>query len=171
MLALHWLTLLLVIVAFALVELKGYAARGSDLRSALLRLHYLTGLTIFALTLLRLGVRAVTTVPAPEPPPPRWMRLSAKGAHFALYAILIALPLLGWLALSAKSQPVHLFFGELPLAPFELDPGLAKPLRAWHARIANAGYFLIGFHAAAAMAHHYLLRDNALARMLLRTKT
>ena len=52
------------------------------------------------------------------------------------------------------------------MAPIELDPGLAKPLRAWHARIANAGYALIGLHAAAALVHHYVLRDNALARVL-----
>ena len=64
------------------------------------------------------------------------------------------------------AAPVHLFFFDLPVAPIELDPGLAKPLRAWHARIANAGYALIGLHAAAALVHHYVLRDNALARVL-----
>ena len=86
--------------------------------------------------------------------------------HIILYALLIALPLLGWLALNAKAEPVYLFFFELLLAPIELDPALARPLRTWHVRIANAGYVLIGLHAAAALIHHYRLRDNAFVRML-----
>ena len=90
--------------------------------------------------------------------------------HALLYLTLLLLPLLGWLALSAKAQPVHLFYVDLPLAPFDLDPDWAKPLRAWHARIANAGYALIGLHAAAALVHHYVFRDNVLARMLPRLR-
>ena len=166
LIALHWLTFLLVVFAFALAELKGYTARGSDLRSTMLHLHYLTGLLVFALTWARLVLRISTSVPMSQPVAPRWLRLAAMSIQLMLYATLIALPLLGWLALSAKAKPVQLFFFELPLAPIELDLELAKPLRAWHARVANVGYALIGLHGTAALVHHYVLRDNALVRML-----
>ena len=166
LIALHWLTFMLVVVSYSLAELKGMAERGSDLRGAMLHLHYLTGLLIFALTWLRLALRTSTVIPVSQPVSPRWLRLGAMSIHVVLYAILIALPLLGWLALSAKAQPVQLFFFDLPFAPIDLDPGLARPLRTWHARIANAGYFLIGLHAAAALIHHYFLRDNTLSRVL-----
>lgn len=166
LITLHWLTFTLVVVAYTLAELKGFPARGSDLRGAMLHLHYLTGLLVFALTWLRIALRTAASVPGSHPFPPRWLRLASMSIHLSLYAILIALPLLGWLALSAKAQPVHLFFFDLPFAPIELDPSLARPLRMWHVRIANAGYVLIGLHAAAALVHHYALRDNALTRIL-----
>ena len=166
LIALHWLVFILVVTAYALTELKSFAERGSDLRSAMLRLHYLTGITVFALTWLRLAVRTLGTRPPVAPLPPRWLHAVATLFHIALYAMLIALPLLGWLALTAKAEPIHLFFFDLPFAPIELGPELARPLRAWHARVANAGYALIGLHAGAALFHHYVLRDNALVRML-----
>ena len=67
---------------------------------------------------------------------------------------------------SDAKSPILLDVGDVILAPIELDPELAKPLRAWHARIANVGYALIGLHGTAALVHHYVLRDNALVRML-----
>ena len=166
LMVLHWLTFMLVTLAYALAELKGFTDRGSNLRAAMLHLHYLNGLLVFTLTWVRLALRTSASVPVSQPIPPRWLRLAAMSIHIVLYTILIALPLLGWLALSAKADPVHLFFFDLPLAPIDLDPALARPLRTWHARIANAGYALIGLHAAAALIHHYVLRDNALVRML-----
>ena len=166
LIALHWLTFTLVVAAYALAELKGFTARGSEMRIAMLALHYLTGMLIFALTWLRLALRLTVVVADAQPVPTRAMLWAASCLHVFLYAILFALPVLGWLALSAKAQPVHLFFFDMPFAPVELDPAWAKPLREWHGRIANVGYALIGLHAASALLHHYVLRDNALLRML-----
>lgn len=86
---------MLVVVSYSLAELKGLTERGSDLRSAMLHLHYLTGLLIFALTWLRLALRTSMAAPVSNPVPPRWFRLVAMSFHVVLYAILIALPLLG----------------------------------------------------------------------------
>ena len=140
--------------------------RGSHLRSAMLHLHYLTGLLIFVLTWLRFILQTQAFVPPSEPAPPRGLQLVTLFIHIVLYAIPIALPVLGWLALSAKAAPVQLFVFDRPLAPFALDPALAKPLGGWHERIANVGYALIGIHAAAALIHHFVLRDNTFAPML-----
>ena len=84
-------------------------ARGSDLRSAMRHLHYLTGLLIFVLTWLRFILWTQAFVPPSEPAPPRGLQLVTLFIHIVLYAIPIAQPALGWLALSAKAAPVLLF--------------------------------------------------------------
>ncbi len=73
--------------------------------------------------------------------------------------------LLGWLILSAESRPVPFFRIELPALIGE-NKALAEQLEEVHETVGNVGYFLIGMHAVAALAHHYLNRDNTLVRML-----
>ena len=85
--------------------------------------------------------------------------------HLALYAFMIGMPLLGWLAVSAKGDPVAFYGLQLPLLIGQ-DKGLSRSLKEVHEAIGTAGYFLIGLHAAAALLHHYVLRDNTLVRML-----
>ena len=162
---LHWLMLILIAVAYALMELKSIAPRGSDLRLNMASAHYLLGLSIFALVWVRLGLRITGTVPPIDPLPAAWEIAFARGMHWFFYAFLIALPLLGWLALSAKGKPVHLFVFDLPF-PIGRDDALAKRLKEVHETLARVGYFAIGLHAAAALFHHYFRHDSTLKRML-----
>ena len=162
---LHWLMFVLVAASFALMELKTFAPRGSDLRGNMAVLHYAFGLIVFALTGVRLVLRLGAVVPSIEPALPVWQARIAKILHGLLYAFMIILPVLGWLALSAKGRPVHLFFFDLPF-PVEPDDDLARQLKQLHETIAKVGYFLIGLHAAAALFHHYVRRDDTLERML-----
>jgi cytochrome b561 len=69
------------------------------------------------------------------------------------------------LILSAENKAVPFFGLQLPALIGE-NKDLAKQLEEVHELIGNVGYFLIGIHAAAALVHHYVQRDNALARML-----
>jgi cytochrome b561 len=85
--------------------------------------------------------------------------------ELAIYVFMIAMPLLGWLVLSGENQPVPLFGVQLPALMGE-NKALAKQLEEIHGTIGDIGYFLIGLHAAAALAHHYFHRDNTLVRML-----
>ncbi|MFD2378578.1 cytochrome b [Ottowia pentelensis] len=85
--------------------------------------------------------------------------------HWALYGFLIVMPLLGWLTLSAKGQPIPFFGLELP-ALMGPDRATAKNLEGIHELIGNLGFFLIGLHAVAALWHHYFMRDDTLERML-----
>jgi cytochrome b561 len=85
--------------------------------------------------------------------------------HLALYLFLIAMPLLGWLALSATGKPVPFFGLQLP-ALVGADKALADSLKEIHETIGTVGYYLVGLHAAAALFHHYGMRDNTLPRML-----
>jgi cytochrome b561 len=165
MILMHWLIFILVAVGYALMELKSFAPRGSDLRSNMAALHYLLGLLVLVLVFARLMLRMSGTIPPIEPAVSAFQAAFAKFMHWFLYAFLIAMPVLGWLALSAKGRPVHLFFFDLPF-PIDTDDGLAKQLKRWHEYIANAGYFAIGLHAAFALFHHYIKRDTTLKRML-----
>ena len=78
---------------------------------------------------------------------------------------MIVMPLLGWLILSGENKPVPFFGAQLPVLIGE-NKDLAKQLEEVHEVVGNVGYFLIGIHAAAALAHHYIQRDNTLTRML-----
>lgn len=85
--------------------------------------------------------------------------------HLGLYALMIGLPLLGWLTLSAAGKPIPFFGLELP-ALIGADKKLAGDLKELHETLAVAGYWLIGLHAAAALFHQYVRRDGTLQRML-----
>ncbi len=161
---LHWLMLLLIVAVYATMELKSIFAKGSPSREAMAIWHYTLGLSVFLLVWVRLLIRFSGFDPVIEPALPAWQVLLARVAHWALYVLMIGLPLLGWLTLSAKGTPVPFFGLELP-ALIGQGKGLAKWLKDIHEATATAGYFLLGLHAVAALYHHYLRRDNTLRLM------
>ena len=85
------------------------------------------------------------------------------GAAFGLAQAIM--PLLGWLLLSAKGKPIPFFGLQLP-ALIGTDKPLAENLEEIHEFIGTLGYYLIGLHTVAALAHHYFMRDDTLLRML-----
>ena len=162
---LHWFMLILLIAVYASMELRDLYPKGSAPREAMKTWHYMLGLTVLALAMLRLAVQLIGPVPAISPRSTKWMGASASMMKVALYLLMISMPLLGWLLLSAKGTPIP-FFG-LHLAPLiNENKALAELIKELHETVAAAGYFLIGAHAAAALYHHYLLRDDTLRRML-----
>lgn len=162
---LHWLMLLLIAAVYALMELRGYFPRGSDTREAMKQWHYMLGLSVLGLTLLRLAINAAGPHPRISPPPLPWVGLSAKLMHLALYLLMLGMPLIGWLLLSAEGEPIPFFGLQLPALVSESEQ-LAELFEEIHEFVATAGYFLIGFHAAAALFHHYRVGDDTLRRML-----
>ena len=120
------------------------------------------GLSVFVLVWARLAARAAS---GSRPSPRTWSGALAAAVHIALYALMAAMPLMGWLVLSAEGDPVPFFGLTLPpLAP--PNEGLAERVEDLHATVGVAGYWLIGLHAAASLFHHYILRDGTLRRML-----
>lgn len=160
--ALHWLMLLLLAAVYACIELRVLFERGSDLREGIKAWHFSLGLCVLALVIARIVIR----VRSPRPPRPTG-RLEWLGAamHLALYGLMLVMPIMGWVVLSAEGDPVLLFGLELPplVAP---DKALGKQVEGLHERIGTIGYWLIGLHAAAALMHHYILRDGTLRRMV-----
>jgi len=162
--ALHWAMVLLVVAAYATAESRELFAHGSLQRAGLATAHAFVGLAVFVLVFARLALRAGPR-PAIVPAPSRLQTRLAIAMHVLLYAFLIAMPLLGWLLVSAEGTDVTLGAFRLP-ALVPRDPALAHVVEEIHEGVATVGYALVGGHAAAALAHHYLLRDDALVRML-----
>ena len=161
----HWVTLALLIAVYALIELRGIYPKGSDPREAMKAWHFMLGMTVFGLVLVRLALRVIFPAPLIRPLPPAWQMFVARAMYFALYAFLIAMPLLGWLALSAAGKPIPYFGLQLP-ALIGTDEVSAHSLEDIHETVGVIGYYLIGLHASAALFHHYFMRDDTLLRML-----
>jgi cytochrome b561 len=164
LIALHWLTLALIAGAYLTSELRE-AFEHTPTEAVIKQWHTVLGLTVLALAAVRIAVRAASRAPAIEPPPPRWQARIATLVHLGLYGLMIALPLTGWLMLNADGEAVTWFGRTLP-ALVGPSRRLAHMLEDVHEAIANAGYVLIGLHAAAALFHHYVVRDNTLRLML-----
>ena len=165
LIALHWLVLLLIVGAYVTMEFRGIFPRGSMEREFMKSLHYSFGLTILLSVILRAVIRLRAGTPAIEPALEPMMKLAATGAHIALYAFMIVMPLLGWGILSAEGKDIAIF--GLPVFPL-VSPGedTAEIFEEAHEVVATIGYVLIGLHAVAALYHHYLRGDNTLRRML-----
>ncbi|WP_368641034.1 cytochrome b [Castellaniella ginsengisoli] len=163
--ALHWITLLLIVVVYAMMELKGLFPKDSPEQGFMKMIHASCGLTILALTVVRLATRLARRSPAITPAPAAWEQFAARLMHAALYAMLLALPLLAWTGINAFGGTVKVWGIALP-ALIGVDKALGSTILDTHRLIANTGYFLIGLHALAALKHHYVRRDDTLRRML-----
>ncbi len=162
--ALHWLMLLLIVAVYVFMEFRGIFPKGSEPREFMKALHFMLGMSVFFLVLLRLVVRFSTKVPNIIPEPKPIEKLLAKIMHIALYVFMIGMPLLGWLILSANGKTVPFFGVQLPALIAE-NKDLGKVLHEVHEIGGSLGYFLLGGHALAALFHHYVKKDNTLLRM------
>jgi cytochrome b561 len=162
---LHWIMLLLLVAVYACIELRAFYPKGSDLREGLKTWHFMLGLSVFVLVVVRLLARMMSTTPPIEPSLPKLQALSSKLMFFALYALMIGMPLAGWLLLSAAGKPIPFFGLHLP-ALIGQSKDTAEFIKEIHETGGTVGYFLIGLHTVAALYHHYVVRDNTLLRML-----
>jgi cytochrome b561 len=160
---LHWL------LAAALAAAFGVGLFMSDLETSPLKLrlynwHKWAGVTILALSALRLAWRSTHPPPA-DVAMPHWQRSVAHLTHRTMYGLFFAVPLAGWAYSSAAGFPVVLF-GVLPLPDFvPANKALAEAIEPLHAALAFtlAGVALV--HVAAAIKHHFVDGDGLLRRM------
>ncbi|HMT42311.1 MAG TPA: cytochrome b [Sphingorhabdus sp.] len=122
-------------------------------------------LLVLILIVVRIVARLMKAKPTIVPEPAAWQRLLANVTHFAVYAFMVAMPLAGWTILSAAGKLIPFFGLELPalVAP---DKDLAGQIKELHELSGTIGYYIIGLHVAAALFHHYIIKDNTLIRML-----
>lgn len=168
--ALHGLMLLLLALVATLMELHDSFPKGSERREALTHWHFMLGLSVLGLSVLglvtlRLAVNVGASVPRTEPDRPRWQHRLARATHVALYVLMIGLPITGWLVLSATDKPIPFFGFEVPALIGRSKP-IAGAVKEIHETGASVGYALVALRAAAALFHHYFVRDNTLRRML-----
>lgn len=162
--SLHWMIALAVVAAYAIGLVREELPKG-DFRVWLLTLHISIGVLVLALTVVRVGWRMMTPAPTALASTPM-AALAARMAHLALYAAMIAVPLIGLLAAWTKGRVVGLFSAFVIPSPVALDTALAKTLEDAHGVAAHGFMILAGVHALAAIVHHLVLKDATLARML-----
>jgi cytochrome b561 len=165
---LHWLIAAIFIGQFAL----GFVMmRVSSQRTAfeLIQLHKSFGFLLLGLVILRIAWRLGNAAPALPRSVGRLERRTAPLVHFALYVFQLALPLSGWALVSVSmleipSVPFNLFvMPDLPLS--ESDTAESFWISA-HWYLAYAGIGLVALHIAAALRHHFWLKDVVLTRMV-----
>jgi len=159
----HWLLALAIAANFAL-GLYMHELPISPQRLKLYNWHKWAGITILALSALRLAWRAGHP-PPPDAPMPAWQRVGAHAVHRALYVLFFAVPLAGWAYSSATGFPI-VWFGVLPLPDWvPVDRGWADALKVTHKTLAMALALLVALHVAAALKHQLIDRDGLLHRM------
>jgi cytochrome b561 len=161
----HWLMLLLIVATYAMMDLKSMYPKNSHQREVMAIWHYMLGLSVFFLVWFRLWARSIGSLPVIRPALSTQQAILSKFVQWSLYALMIGLPLLGWLTLSARGTPVPFWGIELP-ALLDKSRDVAILFKNIHEPLATLGYFLVGLHAAAALFHHYVKRDNTLRLML-----
>jgi cytochrome b561 len=174
---LHWLVALLVLAQIPVgIVIAGYeqetvravdAALGENAFNTIYDLHKSVGLTILGLMIVRVGARATMGKPPYAQPLPSWQRAVSGFVHGALYVLLIATPIVGWLGVSAYTAPVPVFF----LFDATLPTGQDRELSNWllhdvHAPMALLIGILAAVHVLAALQHRFIRRDEVMGRMI-----
>lgn len=159
--AFHWTIAALVVLNLSLGLGRGLLPRGWPV----MPVHKAVGITVLVLTLGRIAWRLAH----PAPPLPGsvqpWERAAATLSHIALYSLMLALPLSGWAMVSGgKRRPLE-WFGLFDIPYLPVSDAVAAAGNTAHGVFGWAMIALVALHVAAALRHHFLLRDNVLARM------
>lgn len=129
-------------------------------------IHKAIGITVLALTLARIAWRIMHRPPPLPVGMPSWERGAAKIVHWSFYLLLLALPISGWMLSSnpARLKPMS-WFGLFPIPPLPISSGAARLGHEAHGVLGYVAAALVVIHIAAALRHHFILRDSVLARM------
>ena len=167
---LHWLIAVLLLGLLGL----GFYMHDLPLSPEKLRLyswHKWAGVTVFLLVIVRLAWRVTHQPPALPSRMPRIQQWAAHAVHIALYALMLAIPLSGWLMSSAKGFQT-VWFGVLPLPDLVAkDQALGELLSTVHQVLNLVLIVVVIGHVGAALKHHFVDKDDILTRMLPRTSS
>jgi cytochrome b561 len=161
---LHWTVVALLIVQLGTKLIPSSAVPGGE--DTLDAWHVSVGPTILFLMVLRLLWRLFRPVPPPPADLSPGLQVLSRATHWALYALLIGLPILGWLAASAYGVTPYLF-GLIPLPRLlGTDETLAHRIGIGHGVVALVLLIVIGMHVSGALYHAAIRRDGVIWRML-----
>ncbi|MCI8212618.1 cytochrome b [Pseudomonas sp. S25] len=161
---LHW-SMALMIIAMLFIG-AGMVASVSARHEWLLDLHKPLGIAILVLVILRIIVRLSSHTPALPADLPTWQVLAAKLSHYVLYALMLAMPLIGWAMISAAGDPVMLSSSLRLPSIVAADAGTFAFLRQTHTWLAYLLFMTVLMHIAAALFHAWVRRDEVLGSML-----
>ena len=161
----HWITAILFLIAMAIGFYCGLQVPGTSPRRELLEIHKSLGMTLFFLAILRAMVRLSTTIP-PEPAAfGPLIRLAARLNHWALYAVLFAMPVTGYLFSSAGGYSLKYFWTFSWPRLLAGNQTIARAGETAHGLIAYVVYLVVALHIAATLWHVLVKKDTTLARM------
>lgn len=166
--ALHWLIAAAIIALLAVGKYMHGLPENHPDKFALYQMHKSFGITVFALTLLRVAWRFTHPVPALPATMAPWERMAARASHVLFYLLMLGLPLSGWLRVSTDRYGIPtLYFGLFEVPHFPLVSDRASYLmHEVHEIMGNAMILLVIIHVGAALKHHFWDRDTVLKRML-----
>ncbi len=170
---LHWIIAVLVLLALALGGTIGYLgfeglrasfdAAGADF---VYTAHKTLGVLILVFMALRVVTRLAFGKPDYTTTLPAFQRFMSRLVHGLLYVLLLAMPVIGWLATASGGFPVHLFHIELP-GLVDRNEALSGTLFLWHRYLAWTLLGLVVVHVGAALYHWRIRRDGVMQRMSL----
>jgi cytochrome b561 len=162
---LHWTVAACVLTMIPVAFLMNAVGAGT-LQNVLYTVHRSLGVLVLALMLIRLTYRIVHGAPAPEPTLEPLQRIGSNLVHLALYALIIAQALIGWVATSAYGATIS-FFGLFNVPSLvEKDQTLSDPLFQVHMLVGFTIIGLLVMHIGAALYHYFIRRDGVMQRML-----
>jgi cytochrome b561 len=159
----HWATALLVVLALFAIEIRG--PKGSDSRTMWNAVHIWAGSTVLCLSVLRVLWTLWRGTP-PDLEHSRTQLFLARLVHLALYLLIFVQPLLGIMMVNTGGNPVNVAGTGYMLRLLPTDPVVHTFLHDAHFLVGNAAFWLIGLHALAALAHHFVFKDATLMRMV-----
>jgi len=158
----HWIIAIAVLVEYLSTLVMPEEARTPE---ALVNFHMSFGLVILALMFVRLVSRLFTAVPPPEASMPMWQERLSRITHYALYSLLIVMPVAGWLWASSMGWQVTLFgLVDIPQL-VSAQAGLAEIFEGVHSFVGGLILTIVGLHVAAALYHWLILKDSVMQRM------
>ncbi len=165
---LHWLIaamiLGLIVLGWVMVQIPDAEIA---VRYRLYQLHKSLGFTVLLLAALRLGWRLINPVPPLPGGLKPYERRLARATHGALYALMLAVPVAGWIMVSASPFPTGLVFGLFAIPDLLAADGAVQEIAfEVHENLAWLFLPVLALHVAGALKHHFVLKDDVLRRML-----
>ena len=162
----HWVTAALVLTMLPIGIAIATFDLGPAVEDPLYHIHRSIGALVLVITASRLVYRLFNPAPPLPADMPAWQNLAALATHWGLYALLIVQPIVGWIATSAYRAPT-LFFWLFELPPiWPEDRAFSEAMFVVHRTMGILIAVLISIHIAAALYHHFILKDRVLGRMV-----
>jgi cytochrome b561 len=160
----HWLGALCIVLAWLLGTFIDDLPKAAEPK--VIFTHMSLGLTVLALLVLRLGWRFARPVPSLATRLGPGAEFLAVAMHWLLLALMVAVPVAGIVLAFARGQALPLFGLAEIASPWPADKAFARSVKQVHETVANALLVFATLHAAAALFHHFMLKDKVLVRML-----
>jgi cytochrome b561 len=162
----HWVMAALIFVAIVLGIISAYLPPGTSPRKELLDIHKSLGMTVLVLLPLRFFYRLLVGEPPYRASPGRLMHFASKVAHFSLYALMLLVPITGYIYSAAGNYSLPWFglFQWPRILP--LDKNISDQGYFLHTKLAWVIGALLALHVAAVIWHHFIKHDEVLLRML-----